>query len=142
LVKKFVVLVLFICFSLLEAKAQLCTGSLGDPVVKLDFGSGMTSHGSALGTGITSYTYTTADFPSDGSYTIEKTTNTAGTWWTTTDHTGGGYMMVVNASFSTTDYFYKNTVTGLCPGTTYEFAVRIIVRQISLLQSKIRAELF
>jgi gliding motility-associated-like protein len=126
LVNKFVVLVLFICFSLLEAKAQLCTGSLGDPVVKLDFGSGTASHGSALGTGITSYSYTTADFPSDGSYTIEKTTNTAGTWWTTTDHTGGGYMMVVNASFSTTDYFYKNTVTGLCPGTTYEFAAWIM----------------
>ncbi|MBA0884168.1 T9SS type B sorting domain-containing protein [Flavobacterium undicola] len=126
MVKKIVVLVLFICFSLLEAKAQLCTGSLGDPVVKLDFGSGTASHGSALGTGITSYTYTTADFPSDGSYTIEKTTNTAGTWWTTTDHTSGGYMMVVNASFSTTDYFYKNTVTGLCPGTTYEFAAWIM----------------
>lgn len=106
--------------------AQLCTGSLGDAVVKIDFGTGTSSHGTALGTGITSYTYTTADFPNDGSYTIEKTTNTPGTWWTTTDHTGGGYMMVVNASLSTTDYFYKNTVTGLCPDTTYEFAAWIM----------------
>lgn len=106
--------------------AQLCTGSLGDAVVKIDFGTGTASHGTALGTGITSYIYTTADFPNDGSYTIEKTTNTPGTWWTTTDHTGGGYMMVVNASLSTTDYFYKNTVTGLCPDTTYEFAAWIM----------------
>ncbi|KUJ63375.1 hypothetical protein AR687_04310 [Flavobacteriaceae bacterium CRH] len=105
-----------------QIQAQLCTGSLGDAVVKIDFGTGTASHGTALGTGITSYTWTTADFPNDGSYTIEKTTNTPGTWWTTTDHTGGGYMMVVNASLSTTDYFYKNTVTGLCPDTTYEFA--------------------
>lgn len=116
----------FCSLSFYKVKAQLCTGSLGDPVVKLDFGTGTSSHGAALGTGITSYTYSSADFPSDGSYTIEKATNTAGTWWTTTDHTGGGYMMVVNASFSTTDYFYKNTVTGLCPGTTYEFAAWIM----------------
>lgn len=107
-------------------RAQLCTGSLGDAVVKIDFGTGTSSHGPALGTGITSYTYTTADFPNDGSYTIEKATNTPGTWWTTTDHTGGGYMMVVNASLSTTDYFYKNTVTELCPDTTYEFAAWIM----------------
>ncbi len=126
LVNRICVLVFICCLSFCETKAQLCTGSLGDPVVKLDFGTGTSSHGAALGSGITSYTYTTANFPNDGSYTIEKATNTAGTWWTTTDHTGGGYMMVVNASFSTTDYFYKNTVTGLCPGTTYEFAAWIM----------------
>ncbi|WP_081663213.1 T9SS type B sorting domain-containing protein [Flavobacterium subsaxonicum] len=105
-----------------QLHAQLCSGSLGDPVVKIDFGSGTAIHGAALGSGITSYTYTSANFPNDGSYTIESTTNTPGTWWTTTDHTGGGYMMVVNASLSITDYFYKKTVTGLCPDTTYEFA--------------------
>ena len=119
-------LALSILFFVSKLQAQLCTGSLGDPVVKLDFGSGTSTHGTALGTGITSYNWTTADFPNDGSYTVESRTNTAGTWWTTTDHTGGGYMMVVNASISTTDYFYKNTVSGLCAGTTYEFAAWIM----------------
>ncbi|WKL47201.1 T9SS type B sorting domain-containing protein [Flavobacterium pectinovorum] len=119
-------LFLSLLFLVSKLQAQLCTGSLGDAVVKIDFGSGTAAHGTALGSGITSYTWTTADFPNDGSYTIEKTTNTPGTWWTTTDHTGGGYMMVVNASLSTTDYFYKNTVTGLCPDTTYEFAAWVM----------------
>lgn len=120
---------LYFIFTLLSFTAsygQLCSGSLGDPVVKLDFGSGTATHGAALGSSITSYTYSSADFPNDGSYTIESRTNTANTWWTTTDHTGGGYMMVVNASTSVTDYFYKNTVTGLCSNTTYEFAAWIM----------------
>ncbi len=109
--------------------AQLCTGSLGDPVVSLTFGAGTATHAGTLAAGTTSYTYSSADFPTDGSYTIENTTAGAGTvWWSTTDHTGntGGYMMVVNASVSKTDYFYKSTVSGLCPGTTYEFAAWVV----------------
>ena len=108
--------------------AQLCTGSLGDPVVKIDFGSGTATHAGAL-SGTTSYTYTSADFPPDGSYTVENSTAGSGSvWWSTTDHTGntGGYMMVVNASVAKTDYFYKSTVTGLCPGTTFEFAAWVV----------------
>ncbi|MES2376406.1 MAG: PKD domain-containing protein [Bacteroidota bacterium] len=105
--------------------AQLCEGSLGDPVVKLDFGAGTATHAGALPAGTTSYAYSANDFPSDGSYTIENTTAGSGSvWWTTKDHTGntGGYMMVVNAASLKTDYFYKTTVRGLCSGTTFEFA--------------------
>jgi gliding motility-associated-like protein len=108
---------------------QLCTGSLGDPVVDITFGLGTATHSGALASGTTSYTYSSADFPTDGSYTVENTTAGSGNvWWSTTDHTGntGGYMMVVNASVSKTDYFYKSTVTGLCPGTTYEFAAWVV----------------
>ncbi len=109
--------------------AQLCTGSLGDPVISLTFGSGSATHGGPLPSGTTSYTYSSADFPMDGSYTIENSTAGSGSiWWSTTDHTGnaGGYMMVVNASLSLTDYFYKKTITGLCPNTTYEFAAWVM----------------
>lgn len=109
--------------------AQLCEGSLGDPIVDINLGAGTATHAGALPAGITSYTYSTADFPIDGSYTVENSTAGSGSiWWLTTDHTGdpGGYMMVVNASISLTDYFYKNTITGLCPGTLYEFAAWVM----------------
>jgi gliding motility-associated-like protein len=113
---------LFNLFFNFRSQAQ----SLGDPIVNITFGSGTATHAGALAadSGSTSYTYTSADFPNDGSYTIERTTNTPGTWWTTTDHTGNtnGYMMVVNASVSKTDYFYKRQVTGLCGATTYQFS--------------------
>jgi len=104
--------------------------SLGDPVVHITFGAGTSVHAGALpaDSGTTSYTYSTADFPTDGSYTIENTTAGAGNvWWSTTDHTGdpGGYMMIVNASVSKTDYFYKREVDGLCGGTTYQFSAWI-----------------
>lgn len=105
--------------------------SLGDPVVSITFGSGTSTHSGALpaDSGSTSYTYSSADFPSDGSYTIENTTAGAGNvWWSATDHTGntGGYMMVVNASVSKTDYFYKRTITGLCSNTTYQFSAWVV----------------
>lgn len=110
-----------------KMKAQLCTGSLGDPVVSIDFGSGTASFGGALASGTTTYSYVAQAFPSDGSYTVESSTAASGTvWWSTTDHTGGGYMMVVNAATSVQDYFYKKTVTGLCGGTTYEFAAWVV----------------
>jgi len=123
----FFVLIFTLCYQ--TGHAQLCTGSLGDPLVTINFGSGSATHGSALASGVTSYTYSSADFPSDGYYTIENSTAGSGSvWWSTTDHTGntGGYMMVVNASVAKTDYFYKSTVSGLCPGTTFEFAAWVV----------------
>jgi len=111
-----------------ESEAQLCTGSLGDPVVNIDFGAG-SGRGSALESSITSYSYSSSGFPNDGYYTIANSTSgLLSSWWTTTDHTGNtnGYMMIVNASLSVTDYFYKTTVTGLCPGTVYEFSAWVL----------------
>jgi gliding motility-associated-like protein len=112
--------------SILFLSSKIQAQSLGDPIVNITFGSGTATHAGALAadSGSTSYTYTSADFPNDGSYTIERTTNSPNVWWTTTDHTGNtnGYMMVVNASVSKTDYFYKRQVTGLCGATTYQFS--------------------
>ncbi|SEN13760.1 gliding motility-associated C-terminal domain-containing protein [Mucilaginibacter gossypiicola] len=120
-----------ISFFLIVLARKTNAQSLGDPVVSITFGSGTSTHSGALpaDSGSTSYPYSSADFPSDGYYTIENTTAGAGNvWWSATDHTGntGGYMMVVNASRSLTDYFYKRTITGLCSNTTYQFSAWVV----------------
>ncbi len=127
---KIVIIFLLLTFSFLsKIFAQLCQGSLGDPVVNLTFGSG-SDPGAALNS-LTNYTYLAADCPADGSYTIaNKTSNCFRFTWHSVleDHTPGdisGYMMVVNASFNPGDFFVK-TVDGLCPNTTYEFAAWIL----------------
>jgi gliding motility-associated-like protein len=109
--------------------AQLCQGSLGDPVVNITFGSGP-NPGAALNS-LNNYNYSPNDCPNDGAYTIANaTSNCFGFTWHSLpeDHTPGdinGYMMVVNASFNPGDFFVK-TVDGLCPNTTYEFASWIL----------------
>ena len=123
--------VLFISLVLLfvfpsELSAQLCTGSLGDPVVNITFGAGP-NPGPSLGS-LTNYTYVTDGCPQDGYYTVANNVPNCfnSTWHSTTDHTGdpNGYMMVVNASYNPGDFFVKK-VDGLCPNTTYEFAAWI-----------------
>jgi gliding motility-associated-like protein len=102
--------------------AQLCNGSLGDPVVDITFGSGGGGGSNYVPSG--SYTYTPSNCPDDGFYTITKSTsNCFGNTWHSvlTDHTGNGAFMLVNASYNPGDFFLT-TVTGLCPNTTYEFA--------------------
>lgn len=108
-----------------DAAAQLCDGSLGDPIVNITFGSGPNPGAplSAIGTG---YQYKSADCPNDGEYSIRNaTTSCFGNTWhsLTRDHTGDaqGYFMLVNASFQPSD-FYVETVRNLCANTTYEFA--------------------
>lgn len=121
----FILLVLLLVFSS-ELPAQLCTGSLGDPVVNITFGSGP-NPGPSLGS-LTNYTYVTDGCPGDGYYTVANNIPNCfnSTWYSTTDHTGdpNGYMMVVNASYNPGDFFVKK-VDGLCPNTTYEFAAWI-----------------
>ena len=117
---------IFILFLAETSKAQLCTGSLGDPVVNITFGSGA-NPGPALPAASTNYSYVINGCPSDGSYTVANSTSGcfASTWHTLTeDHTPGdvnGYMMLVNASFSPS-VFYLDTVRNLCGGTTFEFS--------------------
>ena len=109
---------------------QICTGSLGDPVVNIDFGRGQ-NPGPPLPPGVVSYTFTTQPCPQDGFYTVVN--NTVGcfnnTWHTLnedrTPNDVNGFMMLVNAGFAASD-FYVDTVRGLCGGTTYEFAAWVV----------------
>jgi hypothetical protein len=105
-------------------QAQLCTGSLGDPVVNITFGAG----GTAGYTPSNAYTYTNSSCPDDGYYTITSSTSGCfGNSWHTvsSDHTGNGAFFLVNASFTPGDFFITK-VSGLCPNTTYEFAAWIV----------------
>ena len=116
-----------LCFNDLDA--QLCQGSLGDPIINITFGSG-SNPGPQLNAATTSYQYVSTDCPNDGYYTVRNSTASCfgNTWHSLTrDHTGdpNGYFMLVNASFQPSA-FYLETVRGLCGGTTYEFAAWII----------------
>jgi len=125
----------------LKVNAQTCTGSLGDPVINQTFGAGQ-NPGPALGSGITTMTYTTNNCPNDGQYTIANSLTGSGnchtdTWHNVTaDHTGNpnGYMMIVNAS-EQASVFFTQTASGLCPNTTYEFSsyiLNLITRHASI----------
>ncbi len=120
---------LFISFLLCKqfVFAQLCTGSLGDPIVNITFGA---NNPSPLNIGVTNMQYTSTACPNDGQYTIAKSTSLCfgNTWHTlTSDHTGdpGGQFMLVNASITPND-FYVETVSGLCGNTTFEFAAWVV----------------
>lgn len=123
--------IFFICLvSYSASRGQVCTGSLGDPVVNVTFGNG-SNPGSPLNAASTSYNFTNGDCPNDGNYTVINNTQACfgSSWFTVAeDHTpndANGYMMLVNASFTPGD-FYVDTVMDLCSNTKYEFAAWIV----------------
>ena len=87
--------------------------------------------GPPLGAGNTAYTYISGGCPDDGEYSIGSLTFNCfnGTWHTVAgDHTpndGGGFYLLANLT-NTSGTFYKDTVDGLCAGTTYEISAWII----------------
>jgi gliding motility-associated-like protein len=96
--------------------------------VNITFGAGP-NPGPQITAASTNYTFINIDCPKDGSYAIRNRTENCfdTTWFTVSDHTGdpNGYFMLVNASYAPGD-FYLDTVRGLCPGSTYEFASWVI----------------
>jgi gliding motility-associated-like protein len=110
------------------ANAQLCNGSLGDPIVNITFGAGA-NPGSPLAAATTTYQYVANDCPQDGFYTVRNSTTGCfyNEWHSLSgDHTGdaNGYFMLVNATYQP-GAFYLETVRGLCSNTTFEFAAWI-----------------
>jgi gliding motility-associated-like protein len=116
----------------------LCTGSLGDPVLNVTFGSG---NGNAPpletlipGASTTlSYQPTSGNpaspTPQDGYYTITNNipNNSNSSWfYGSKDHTGNanGYMLFENPGY-TTGEFFRQKLTTLCGGGKYEFAAWI-----------------
>ena len=86
---KFYALLFFAFFASVSLCAQLCTGSLGDPVVHIDFGRGA-GPGPPLRPGVTTYSHVNIDCPNDGFYTLHNSISNcfSGTWHTIPqDHT-------------------------------------------------------
>ncbi len=127
--QKFFTILFFTSFVINFCSAQLCQGSLGDPIVNTNFGNGA-NPGPPLAAATTTYQYVANDCPGDGFYTVRNNTTACfgSTWHSfTADHTGNpnGYFMLVNASVQPSA-FYLDTVRGLCGNTTYEFAAWIM----------------
>lgn len=128
--KKHIFSLLTIFCIYIQSHAQLCEGSLGDPIVEIDFGSG-SNRGSALGSAITAFTYRASGELDEGEYSIVNSSSglKGNAWHVTTDHTGNsnGYMMVINSAVIANEgVFYTKMVSGLCPNTTYEFSAWLI----------------
>lgn len=128
MVRILIPLLILIAFQV-EAQTPTCTGGLGDPIVDITFGSGL-GYGPQLAGGITNMTYIANECPEDGYYTIvHSTTGCYSPTWlnVTSDHTGNpnGYFMLINASYQPSD-FYVQTISGLCAGTTYQFAAWVL----------------
>ena len=131
-------LTLLILFISMAARAQVCSGGLGDPIVSITFGSGTATYGPPLASGVTDLTYEQDSCPQQGSnpgtpggYAIVHSPgfNCYGGDWVnfTGDHTGNpnGYFMLINASFDP-DNFYKQEIDGLCPSTSYQFSAWVV----------------
>src|ERR1700733_10491280 len=118
---------LFLLMLLASLGYSQCNGSLGAPIINETFGAGTSQFGPQVPYS-TTLQYDETTCPEDGYYTIVNATSGCyGAWHTLTDHTGdpNGYFMLINASYQPSDFFVQ-TVTGLCDGTTYEFAAWII----------------
>ncbi|WP_184542483.1 PKD domain-containing protein [Mucilaginibacter sp. FT3.2] len=132
-VKKTFTLITGLLFIMLFGR-QAHAQSLGDPVVKITFGSGTASRGGALSadSGTTTYIYSGSGEVGENYYTITNQVNTSvhGSFVTSYDHdyetTGNtnGYMMVVNGNLQA-GTVYTRTVPGLCANTQYQFGVWI-----------------
>jgi gliding motility-associated-like protein len=117
----------------------LCTGSLGDPIINITFGSGT---GNALpletlvpGASTTNLTYVPVSgippipMPQDGQYTISNAIPYNSNNWFAggLDHTPGdvnGYMLFVNAGVIPGEVF-RQKISNLCNGSKYEFSTWI-----------------
>ena len=66
-----------VLFTIPSLHAQLCQGSLGDPIVNITFGAGP-NPGPSLSAAATNYIFRSGDCPDDGFYSVVKQSGTIG----------------------------------------------------------------
>ncbi len=121
--KLLISVIFFLLFRIDLLMAQVCSGSLGDPVLNQTFGTG----NNRLPSNKTTYTFMRG-CPSKGNYTLSDFLFGCGnrTWVQMIgDHTPGdsrGNYMLVNAE-NTPGTVYMDTVKGLCGSTVYQFGM-------------------
>lgn len=122
----------FMLFFSVTANTQVCSGNLGDNIFEDgDFGVGTANNLQEDPRIAPGYVYANGTPPPDGLYVITNNTgawpNLYPTWLEIRDNSDdpNGYMMVVNASFSTGE-FYEQTIEGLCENTLYVFSADVI----------------
>lgn len=108
-----------------SARAQACPEESGQLVLYENFGT-VNQRPSLAGQ--INYEYVSSHCPNDGQYTLMDfvdSTCFSSVWHSIPeDHTAGdvrGNMLLVNGWY-VADEFYNQPVSGLCPGTTYEFS--------------------
>lgn len=120
---KTILLVLLLFFSIC-LRAQLCTGSLGDPVATINFGGGP-NPGPANSNVPAAYQYSTQDCPQEGSYAIRNSTSFcfSSEWHVVSfDHSPNdpnGHFLLVNA-LTGPSVVYLDTIYGLCANTSFQ----------------------
>jgi gliding motility-associated-like protein len=108
----------------IASKAQVCTGSLGDPVATIDFGSGQ-GPGGPINNAPSAYQYTNQDCPQEGFYAIRSSTFSCftGDWHILPfDHTPSdpnGYFLLING-LAGPSLIYQDTIAGFCPNITVQ----------------------
>ncbi|WP_018343562.1 gliding motility-associated C-terminal domain-containing protein [Cytophaga aurantiaca] len=129
--KRILLIITFLLFSCVESFSQ-CLNSGAAPTLKQTFGKGspqFSTNTPAVEGFTTSYNQVFgggSNTINDGQFAfINSVPNPFNVWHLgAKDHTGdpGGYMMMVNASFAP-DEFYRQNISGLCVGVTYNFSV-------------------
>lgn len=104
--------------------AQVCTGSLGDPITTIDFGAG-SNPGGPISNVPSTYQYTNQDCPQEGFYAIRNSTFACfnSDWHILPfDHSPNdpnGYFLLVNG-LAGPSLIYQDTITGLCPNISVQ----------------------
>jgi hypothetical protein len=118
-------ILLLLLFFLAEiSQAQLCTGTIGEPAVTIDFGANM-PRSTSLSQVPVPYQFVNSPCPERGSYSvINSTFQCFNRLWSVlpfdhTPHDVSGNFLLVNA-LTGPSIFYIDTIRGLCSGHTFQ----------------------